>query len=455
MKDRAGRRDSLRQRVLRWNISWQVLDGALFMFYIGVVSPVMVIPNFLRTAGASDSQIGLIAGLPPLLTVLLPLLAAGWAQHRRRQKPMVLFLGVFQRVPVLLIAAAAVVLLPGHLTAFLVFFALMMVVSQGAMQAQLPSWAEMFAKVVPYDRRGMVSAWRTNLGILFTLAGAGLVGGILNTLRFPYDYAALYLIGGLGFSLSMIFLASIRERGATEVDRGNSQPIVWRDAPKLLRADPNFSWFLVWRVVGTIGTALVGVFFSLTAADRFGQMNAVTGKLELSGALQSLYMGVYYAGMFLGSLGGAWLGDRRGHRLGLILVGPLTVVPCLLALVIHHDTMFAVIYLFLGLALGIALVSSMPIIMEFAAAGRRAHYVALVATLAGVATMIGSTTGGVLKEHAAQWLPYALASLLTLVATAVMIFRVREPRQTMPAAIQIEQTTKSGTNAGLEQMESH
>lgn len=63
------------------------------------------------------------------------------------------------------------------------------------------------------------------------------------------------------------------------------------------------------------------------------------------------------------------------------------------------------------------------------AAGRsNAHHIALTTTGPVWRPMIGSTAGGVLKEPTAQGLPYILSALLALVATMVMIRRVREPR---------------------------
>lgn len=379
----------------------------------------MVAP-FLRRTGASDSLIGLLNSISPLATLVVPILVAGRVEAMRRKKPYVLRTGLLMRVHFFAVPVLAVLLLPERRALFLVLYVASMIFSTVAGRANVPAWSDLVAKVTPVDRRGFLFAWRGILGFVPTILAAGAVGWVLRRFEFPYSYALLFLTCGVAFTLSLLFVALIRERAGKVGDIPKSQRDFLRDLPRVFRRDPDFAWFVVSRGLISLALSTVNIFFVLTAEDRFGV------KAEL---LAAPYMVVSCCGTILGSLVFAKIGDRYGHKLNIVGRMPLFLAACLLALFAQDTFQYGFVFVLMGLFSAAGAVSNQSIILEFGGETERPRYIALWQTVLTPVKVVGPLLGGLLRQHAGIGAGFGVAMGLVVLGTALLAVKVEDPRK--------------------------
>ena len=411
----------LRRKVVRWNLFCNTADGAFAVLAFSLAHGTFVVAPFLRAIGASDFIIGLITGLVPLGTFLLPVLATGYIQSLPRKKPLVLKLGIFQRMHFPAVAVMALLMLPAHPIAFLWLFALTSFITNAAGQGGLPAWLDMIAKTTPRDKRGLLFSMRNTLGVLPTFFAAGLIAWVLNnpSLPFPQNYSVIFGAAGLSFIISLLIIIGVRERGG-KTKTGRSNPLqMLRDVPRVLRRDGEFGRYVASVGLNGIAMGMIGAFMALTAEDRFHVSAAeVTGQ----------YLAVTAACSIVGNLVFGRIGDRWGHRFNMVIRGPLFIVGCVIALLAQNPFQFGLAFIPITLSGAVAGISQMTMAMEFSSERNRPRYTAIQSMLSTPLMMLGPLLGGFLRDYTSLSMSFFVAIALTAVSTYLQL-TVRDPRQ--------------------------
>ena len=138
----------------KYNFFINVVDVVFFKLGLILVSIEVILPAFAHTIGASNTVIAMIPAIFYLGWMFPQLFSAFHIEKLLRKKSMVLFFGIFQRVPWLLFGIATLYLVPDHLNALLVLFIITLSVVCMAGGINSPAWIDYIGKSIPLKKRG-------------------------------------------------------------------------------------------------------------------------------------------------------------------------------------------------------------------------------------------------------------------------------------------------------------
>jgi MFS family permease len=244
----------------------------------------------------------------------------------------------------------------------------------------------------------------------------------LNWYEAPFSFMACFLIACLFFIISWFFLAGTREpTDHHKVIEKDPAPLL-QGAGRILRRDRNFTWFLTARVLSQFAT--MGFAFYIVYALRRFQMDSVTaGYLT---ATLTIAQTVANAGM-------GWLGDRVGHRLMLIFGAGSALLSSSLAWFAPSIGWFFPVFVLSGFANVSIWMNGMTMTVDFSGESERPFYIGLAQTLTAPATILAPLIGGRIADTQGFISTFAWSAVLAIVMMAILIFLVREPRQSARA----------------------
>src|SRR5689334_7038142 len=122
------------------------LGIAFFTFGMNISSSYTILPLFAAHLTHENWLISLIPALRTIGIFGPPLLMAGAVERRRHVKPLMLATTLFERIPYLLLAMAAVALAHGRDGALLVIFFVLVFVQAMGSGITFPSWLDLVAR---------------------------------------------------------------------------------------------------------------------------------------------------------------------------------------------------------------------------------------------------------------------------------------------------------------------
>ena len=193
-------------RLFRRNFFANFVEGTAWAFGTSFLSVTAILPVYATRLTSSPLVIGLIPALMDAGWFLPQLLMAPSVERKRRQLPAVAWLSVWERLPFLALAIAALWLdrLPRGM-AIAVFLVIMLWRAVLSGLVAMP-WQELIARIIPVSHRGRFFGVTQLAGQLIGLPGAALAALILARLPYPRNFALCFLIGFLGWVVSYIFL---------------------------------------------------------------------------------------------------------------------------------------------------------------------------------------------------------------------------------------------------------
>jgi MFS family permease len=410
----------------RWNFSVLGFDIALFVLALNISSAYVVLPLFVyHLSSGSNFATSLIPAVRALGSFGPQLLVADAIEHMRRTKPILLFITVFERVPFLILALAAVALAGGHPTLLLILFFLLIFVQTLGGGFSFPPWLDLVARAVPDNWRGRFFGLSSGLGSFLGIGGAAIATLILSSsaIGYPNTFALCFTLTFSVMVVSFICLSLAREphriphpkaQRAQRKAAGESGPRGWL---RITRQDRSFRMLLIANgITGAAGMA-IGLFAvaaksiaHLTDAQASIQNNV----LALSSALSYFLLG--------------WVGDRYGHRLVLEIGSLATGAAALLAFFAHSQLLFIGVFLLTGLGLSATFLAQLAFVVEFGTPETRPTYIALSAVAYAPFATFAPILGGWLADHVGYGPPFLLAGVLGLVGLVVYRLLVPDPR---------------------------
>lgn len=407
---------SILRRNLRHNVAANLADGATFGGAVGFASFGTILPLFVSQFTQSATLIGLVPAIHAVGWQLPQLFTANATARLRRYKPAVLFYTVHERLPFLCLAFIALTSprLNANLVLALTFAMLVWQGLGGGLTAN--AWQSMIAKIIPTDNRGTflgAQAALANLAFSLTAVAAGYVLDIVSS---PRGFALCFLLASVFMALSYLSLAFTREPADTEKVIPEKSAAPWAGAGRVLRANPNFSWFLGVRVLQQFGT-MSFAFYIVYGLSRFKLDPVTAGFLTATLAITQT----------IGNASMGWLGDRLGHR-SMLIVGALAGTGSSLLVLTAPSP--AWLYPAFALA-GITNVSiwtiGMAMTVDFGSEEERPIYIGLANTLVAPATILAPVVGGLLAEARGYSATFALSAAICLMAVGILLAAVRDP----------------------------
>lgn len=412
-------REAFARQHLRHNVLALGGDLALYMVGLAFASQSTILPAFAVSLGAPNVVIGAIPAVTTLGWMLPSLFVAGHTETLGRKLPFVLRYTVWERAPYLALGLTAFLLAERAPTLTLGLLLLVLLVTTGVAGALLPAWMDIVGHAIPVMMRGRFFAVGSIAGNLGGLVASFAAASILATIAPPASYGLCFVGASLCMALSYVALLFAREPppDAPPAARVPVRAYLAR-IPALLRRDPNMAWFLAARSCAVVGVMASG-FFTVYALRVLGAAAWQVG----------VFTTMLLAGQLAGNLVFGWLADRMGHRLVLAVGIAAIAAANLVALVAPSVALLDIVFVLDGVADAAVLVSGLNILLELApVAGERPTYVGLGRTAVAPVAFGAPLAAGLLVDAVGFAAVFATAAGFSVLALALLIRRVRDPR---------------------------
>ncbi len=401
---------------IKRNFFANILDAGFWFFGDSFVAAYTILPVFMSTLTDSPILIGMIPALEGAGWFLPQLFLAKHLESKNRRLPLVLKLGIFDRVPYLFLALGAYLVLKLDqkvaIVLFLLFYGIK-VFSSGLVA--LP-WQELIATVIPVSHRGRYWGFSLILGKLLGMFGAIIAGLMLAKITYPLNYAYMFLVGFICVAISYIFLSLNIE---PEINRQTfaKNINVWGRIKVILDANKNFAVFLVNR--GFVFLSFMGLgFVTVYGIEKF--------HLPIS------YSAIFTAVMLIAEVVGfgIWgiIGDKDGYKRVIEVCNLFLIVGLVALLFVDSIWGLYIVFGIISFAHSGEFIADQNIAMEFGKEADRPTYIGMSKTLIGpfllAAPIIG---GGIVKLWGYQSM-FLTALIISMIAFVIIKFFVEEPR---------------------------
>jgi MFS family permease len=400
----------------RRNYYVNLAEGALFIASLGILSVQTVLPALVVRLGGSNLMVGALSVIFYMGASLPQIFAARFSATLPWKRPWAILAGTLQRIPVLFMALVILIFGGSHPELALPLFMVTFALGQIAQGISAPGWFDFYAKITSLHRRGRLSGLRNSVG------GVGaFLAGILFTLflgwyAFPTDYGLALLVAFLLQLASILLFFRLIEVEPSPVDPPRKTFAYMKELPGILKRDAPFRRFLVAAMTEIPGMMPVA-FFTAYALKTFAVDEAVVGLFTL----------IMVAFQVLSALVSGFLVDRFGNKVILVISSSALFCASLLALLAPNVVVFSLVFAFVGINLGPAVMARLNISVEFCPVEKRSTYVGLMNTMLAP-FYLAALAGGVIADLFGYELLFGAGMLFAGVGATLMIFTVRDPR---------------------------
>ncbi len=396
----------------RQNFRHLYLDIAWFGVLNGSAIAFMAV--FATRLGASGLQIGLLNGVPAIISLFVALPAGVWLQQQPISRA-VFGTAVANRIFYLPWIFLPFFLAPQMQIRGLILIVLLMSIPGTALSV---GFNALFAAAVPPEWRGHVVGVRNALLSVTYILVSLICGAVLEWLPFPLGYQVVFGLGALGAAMSSWHLWFVRPIGETNYKSRNGRSLGdWARPGKLnilshnLRTGSGDWRFLLNRKASTnVGFFKIDPTFTRLIFVMFGfhlfQYLAIplfplhwVNQIHLTDQQISLGNALFYVSVLLGSTQLARLTDRLGnHRLMAVGALSMSLYPALTA-VTQGLPLYLVASVVGGLAWAVVGGASGNYLLEKIPEGKRPSYLAWYNISLNTAILLGSLLGPLLAEQ--------------------------------------------------------
>ena len=400
------------------NFYVNVIDAGFWFFGDSFAAAYTIMPVFMSTLTDSPILIGLIPALEGAGWFLPQLFLAKHLETQNRRLPLVIKLGILDRLPFLFLAIGALFILKvDPKVAVGVFFVFYIIKTFSSGFGALP-WQELVATIIPVSHRGRYWGISLILGKIMGMAGAVATGFLLTSMAYPINYAMMFGLGFISVSISFYFITLTIE---PEIERSlspdNIDLNIWGRMGKILRVDKNFLGFLINRIfkfLSSMGMAFVTVY----AIQHFNL------PLSHSAIFTFIMLGAEIIGY------GIWgtYGDKNGYK-NILEFSNLFLIFGLLILIFTNSLWG--IYLAFGImsfSHAGEYIADQNIAMEFSSEDDRPTYIGMSKTLTGPFLLLAPIIGGGIVKLWGYQSMFITALIISIISYGIIKFFVVEPR---------------------------
>jgi MFS family permease len=405
----------------RRNATLNATGEAFFGFKASLIASATVLTVLLREYGGSPRLVGAVWSIESAGALLPQLLGLYVFQsYRRRKRHLILWhMGVM--IPALAVMGGLTWMAP-HLDPAIYRWSMLAVhayywLTVGVVNA---AWTDFLAALFPAEIRG------TAMGVaMFASSLAGAVGGLvagylIRTIAAPQAYALLYTAAWSIGTLSMCLWIPVDDRtlrDRIEPPSPSIPALAGHFAHSL--SDGNFRAFVIARILATLGFCIVPFIALRYMSPEGGGLTRST--IVSSGAAMTL-------GFSLGSLILGPLGDRHGHRLGILLGIGLQVVALLVLLLVPGPVGCILTYGCAGVCNACGTVSHYNMIFETCPHEHRMAHISVGNLLVGAPLACAAVLAGLVAEMTSLATVFRICLALSASAFVWCLLRVKEPR---------------------------
>ncbi|WP_454599030.1 MFS transporter [Qipengyuania sp. SM2507] len=401
---------------LKRNFRANFIHGVLGMTGFRLIYAPTIIPAYLILLTGSTAAVGLGAALLQLGATISPIASGSRIEHRSHILPYAIRVGSMMRLMILGLALAAWFLTGNALLVATFACFLLLGFFTGA---QRVAFQMLMSKLIPIRQRGRLQGYRNFAGGLIAAVLAYVAGNyFIADAWLGNGYATTFLFAFLLTSAGLVVLKTMVQEPAAPVSRPQ-MPMFERirQFPELLedRSFANFLWVQSFATFARVGAP----FWTVYAGAVLGLDGALIGGLSF---------------VFLGSdtvSNVIWgpMGDRYGFK--RVYVGALAcTIAGVLCLVFGSSAppIYAAFAL-LGVGGSGWMLASTTMVLEFGQQQDTPMRLAFVTTVEGAIAAVGPVLAGVLVAFHGFTPLFAIVLGAVTLSLAVLILRVREPRE--------------------------
>ncbi len=411
------------ERNLRHNFTVNLFNSSFLTFGASLISSGIILPLFISNLSNSKFLVGLIMTIVFAGQFFPQIFAAPLVARFQRLKGFLLptvFLA--ERLPLILLGPAIFWLAPHDPQLALVAFFVLLTWNSFGAGFNAVGIQELYARIIPLDRRGRLAGITGAIGIGLALLGALVNRSVLANLAFPNGYALLFSISAISALIAWFWLSRIREPQWKISPQAESFSSFFKLLPGIVARDRNYTRFLIAMAV-LYGGGMSGNFLALAAKERWGLAESVIVTFPIA----------MYIGQALGNLLCGWIADRMGYKILQVIANAANVILLLITIFAQSPWLFYAVFALKGLSIAADVLGNM-ITFEFSAPELRPAYIGIYNTVSGVVfiftPLLAGWLAGAIGYNGLFW----LTAGITGVGILLLQFLVREPRN--QAAVQ-------------------
>lgn len=402
---------------LKVNFIFNTIDGAAYYLGMIFISFNTVFPVFLKKLGASNLLISFIPFITIAFTSIPQLLVAHYAKGLKRKKPIVLVFGTLQRLPWLFIGIGCLMFGSTSPKLLSIIAILMYIVFSIASGLAGPVWFDFFSKVTPLNIRGRLLSTRAIIGQSIGIPAALLVVAIIGRISFPYNYSILFFAAFFFTMISCSSLIFIREPEDNVVKNENSFYSFLKGIPQILKNNKDFRYFVISRAFFELSLS-AQAFYSIYAIKHFSLSDSYAGIFTIITSISYILINYVLA----------WFGDKKGHKLNLLIGQIAFILSGLMAILSQNMFMIFMVFILSAISQSTKDLSINTITVEFCKSEERGLYLALSSLMMIPISIIVLAMGSIADLFGYSYL-FSLAIFSTIISLALLYFKVRDPRK--------------------------
>lgn len=409
----------------RRNALFNISGEALWGLKANLIVPSVILAVLLYEYGASPALIGAISAIETSM-VLLPQMLGGYIFHSRARRKRQLVLWHFLAMLPFNIVMGVLTLFAQQIdpslyrSAMLLSFAAYM----AAIGIVSASWMEYFlGTIYEVGVRGTVMGLSTFASSISGTLGALFAAWLIGQLPLPQGYAYLYLISWAIGMISISLFLFIQDPGTATLPPGGPRPGL-RELLKSLRlslAVANFRTYLVGRVLAITGFNIIPFVAIYFTSVRGGGLAKETVVAAYAGFTIANAIG----GLLLGRLG-----DRFGHRWGIMAGAGMQVISLMSALTVPGALGCILTYAGAGMAAATGSISHYNLVFEMCppANTNRVAHISMANLFIGIPASLTPLAAGWVATGWGIPTLFTLCLGLSLAALLWFALRFKEPR---------------------------
>jgi len=419
MKDKIDVFNDTVQKNLKWNFVMHSLDGIFFKIGVCFSDYGTILPSFVAKMTTSNVLIGLITSIQTIAWFLPQIISAYFTESNKLKKPLVLKMGIGQRLPWLLMAISTLFLAsksPGiALTVFFICFFTAMF-SGGI---QMPIWMDFVARTMPVNWRGRLFGAREFIGGIAGIGVGVIVAYILEKLYFPTNYTICFMMYFFWTSISYIFVALVREEPYPIIRQRTTFKEYLKNIKSIITENKNYGLFLLSQILLRF-IIISSAFYTAYAIKVYN----ATGKtvatfLSLTVICQSIGM------LVLG-----YIGDHKGHINSLRISFTASITGIVIALISNSIEYMYIVFMLHGFGVSGISVSGCNAIIDFCRPEERPTYIGVTGMMiAPVAGFLPVLAGVVIQNNLFGFkTAFLVSAIVAFTGLMILYFFVKEPR---------------------------
>lgn len=406
----------------RRNVACHTAGEALWGAQSNLVAPTTVLTVVLLSFGASNATIGMIDAITVGLHALPQIIGAYAFRHIRKRKQLLLMWHWLCILP-FAFASGITILLADRMSDLVVRVVLLscyagMVFAGGTIAAV---WMDWMGRVYRTNIRG------TAVGIIMAASsiagtvGAAAAGYAITRWERPDVFGWLHIVAGsigvIAITLFWLIRDPLPEQGDIPPPVLNLREMLQRFVVSL--KDVNFRAFLIGRFLAAYGFCVVPFFVVHFTSKAGGSMDS--GRVVFYSAV--LPFATAFASLAFGRMG-----DRMGHRAGIMIGAATQVLTLMMILVGQGDVFCLIAFAGAGICMGAARVSHYNLLMETCPHDSHLSHITVGNLVMSFCSTPAPLLGGLIAGMWGTRVLFVVCIGFSLAALLWFIFRMREPR---------------------------